>query len=68
MLFVDRSSPSPEDSERAQIVLYDVVDSSKKEPGVVETADNPQYGEVTIRSNLIDDPKTNENIYSSVIP
>ena len=52
MLFIDRSSPtSPEDSERAQIILYDVVDSSKKEPGVVETADNPQYGEVTNRSD-----------------
>ena len=66
MLFIDRSSPtSPEDSERAQIILYDVVDSSKKEPGVVETADNPQYGEV--QTDLIqhaDDPKTNEKIYS----
>ena len=65
MLFTDRSSP--EDSERAQIILYDVVDS-KKEPGVIETADNPQYGEVINRSDSTTDPNTNEKIYSYAIP
>ena len=63
MLFFDR------DNEHAEIVFYDHhSNASNKEPGVVETADNPQYGEVTRRSNTRADSKTDEKIYSHAIP
>ena len=69
LLFIDRSSTaSPEDSERAQIIFYDDVGANKKEPGVIVTADNPQYGVVINRSDVTADPKSDENIYSYAVP
>ena len=49
--------------------LYDEVNATKKEPAVMETADNPQYYEATMKqSDAAADPKSNENIYSYAIP
>ena len=59
---------SPEDNEHAHIVLYDEVDVTKKEPAVMETADNPQYEAIMKQSDAADDPKSNEKIYSYAIP
>ena len=60
---------SPEDNEHAHnIVLYDEVDASKKEPAVMETADNPQYGDTMKQSDVADDPKSSDNVYSYAIP
>ena len=54
-----------EDNEDA---LYDEVDTTKKEPAIVVTADNPQYGDTMKQSDSAAGPKSNESIYSYAIP
>ena len=67
---LDRSnSPSPEDNEHAQIMLYDNVNAAKEEPDVTETsADNPQYEDTLKQSDATANPKPNENVYSYAVP
>ena len=59
---------SSEDNVHAHIVMYDEVDTTKKEPAVMETADNPQYGDTMKHSDSTADPKSSENVYSYAIP
>ena len=62
---VYRSSPaSPEDNEHTQIVLYDDMDVVKNEYDVMNTADNPQYGDTMKQS---DATEPHENVYSYAI-
>ena len=63
VVFIGRSSP--EDSDHAQITLYE---SAKKEPDVTETADNPQYGDTLKQSDTTASPKPKENVYSYAVP
>ena len=68
-IIINRSgSASPEDIEHTHIVLYDEVDATKKEPAVMETADNPQYGDTMKKSDAAADPKSSDNVYSYAIP
>ena len=68
-IIVDRSgSASSEDIEHAHIVLYDEVDATKKEPAVMETADNPQYGDTMEQCDAVVDPKSSDSVYSYAIP
>ena len=60
--FIDRSA-SPEDDESAQISLYNSV------PDIIETANNPQYGDTMKQSDTTANPNSkNENVYSYAIP
>ena len=59
---------SPEDNEHVHTVLYDEVDTTRKEPAVMETADSPQYGDTMKHSDSAADPKSSENAYSYAIP
>ena len=68
-IIINRSgSASPEDNEHAHIELYDEVDATKKEPAVMETADNPQYGDTMKQCDAAVDPKSSDNVYSYAIP
>ena len=68
-IIINRSgSASPEDNERAHIELYDEVDATKKKPAVMETADNPQYGDTMKQSDAAADQKSSDNVYSYAIP
>ena len=49
-------------------MLYDNMNVVKEEPDVIETADNPQYGDTLKQSDTTANPKPNENVYSYAVP
>ena len=67
-IFINRSGSgfaSPGSNDQEQSLLYDETDAVKKQPGVTETVDNPQYADTTKQSDTKADSET---FYSYAIP
>ena len=70
IISLNRLGPvNPENAGRTQ-TLYDNADvvRKKQQTPIMETADNPQYGDTLRDSNVTSDPKSNETFYSYAIP
>ena len=70
IISLNRLGPvNPENAGRTQ-TLYDNADVVRKklQMPILETADNPQYGDTLRDSNVTSDSKSNETFYSYAIP